>query len=472
MKKTENYFVISNYNYDPRPLLGYCNDYVIYDQSSGQKWKDLLVGANFVNSKHTGHNISDYFRFFIDNYENLPERIALVKGNIYPRHLTKDYFDKVYDNKYYTFLFDRVEYRGNNTRAYFLFSESEYLEYNNSWFVKEHPHWYFQSYNDILSFIYKDPVFPRYNLYSPGACYIVTKEQVLKNTKQFYENILKLIGYTVPVNPFPSEAHQIEWLCHTIYTSNYEVQDYMNGCVDFDAALTKLCESKKVSRKALDFLLKGEGAVQDLGANDQFIKASRASFERVRAISSAKILIIGVHSWHELEYWSQAFPKAMVLGAGILDLPARKEGGTSPQYVNVPLSRILEVSSIRNCEFDLIVYEGYHLKLDVEILSALKESHLGVNGEMYVFDVLSIPTGAINQISKRTSSSVAAYLVKCIPIRYEDNAGKYLIVVKKYKFNLMRAAYSNVYNKLQAFYYGIQWGRRNMFEYLKRRLPV
>lgn len=472
MEKTNNYFVISNYNYDPRHLLEYCDNYIICDQSIEQKYNDILAGTNFVKSKHTGHNISDYFSFFIEHYDNLPECIALIKGNIFPRHLSKEFFDKVYKNKFYTFLFENQKYRTNKSRAYFLFSKNEYLEYNNSWFVKEHPHWYFQKYNEILSFIYKNPIWPRYNLYSPGACYIVTKHQVLKNSKQFYKNILKLISYTDPVNPFPSEAHQIEWLCHTIYTSNYEIQEYMNSDIDFDAALIELCEHKKASRKVLNFMLEGEYAVRDGDANGQFIKASLASFKAIQVAVAPKILIIGVHSWNELECWGKAFPHASVLGTGILELPTRKDNPISLKYIQTSLSRLSEVPSIKSGEFDLIVYEGFHLKLDIEILSDLRESHLKVGGEIFVFDILSIPTCIINRISETNASFGAIYIAKCIPMHYDNIAGKYFVIVKKCKWNLLRSARFLIHNKIQALYYGLHWVRRNLFEYLKRKLPA
>lgn len=471
MEKTDNYFVISNYNCDPRHLLEYCRDYVVYDQSSEQKYKDVLSGANFVTSKHTGHNISDYFKFFIDRYGDLPERISLIKGNIFPRHLSREFFDKVYGNKFYTFLFENKKYNGNKTRAYFLFSENEYLEYNNSWFVKEHPHWYFQKYNEILRFIYKSPELPRYNLYSPGACYIVTKHQVLKNSRQFYKNVLKLITYTIPVNPFPSEAHQVEWLCHTIYTSNYEVQDYMNSDIDFDVALTALCTEKKATRKVLDILMtRNQGRVEADGANRSFIKAGVASFKAVKGIPSAKILVIGVHSWGEIEYWGKAFPNASVIGAGILELAERKGAQDSVQYVRAPLSRLSEMPQIKGEEFDLIVYEGYHLKADAIILSSLKESHLKYGGELFVFDVLSIPMGVIGIISKEMAG--AAYLASCIPVNYDNMSGKYLVRIKKRQPSLLRSVCYRFFNRAVALLYGLHWARWNCLEHFKRRLPV
>src|SRR5262245_26355687 len=127
MKKTTNYFVISNYNYDPRHLLEYCRDYTIYDQSSDRSYKDLLTDVRVVHAAHSGHNISDYFNFFVEHYDSLPDFMALIKGNIFPRHVSKDFFERVYDNQFYTFLFENKATRSVRRPAFFLNSENEYL---------------------------------------------------------------------------------------------------------------------------------------------------------------------------------------------------------------------------------------------------------------------------------------------------------------------------------------------------------
>ena len=61
MKKTDNYFLISNYKTDPLYLLEYCNNYLICDQSEDDEIRKLLSGSNYIETAHTGHNISDYF---------------------------------------------------------------------------------------------------------------------------------------------------------------------------------------------------------------------------------------------------------------------------------------------------------------------------------------------------------------------------------------------------------------------------
>lgn len=238
MKKTQNFFLISSYNCNPNYLLEYCDNYIIYDRSDIDSYKNEISKLKNVKRViNTGHSISDYFKFFIENYDNLPEFILLLKANIIGRHLTKEFFDRVYDNKYYTFLYEENENPIKSKKnIFFKSSESEYLEINNSWYVKFHPHSYFINYNDLLKFIYKSPHLPDYCLYAPGACYLVSKHQVRKYSKEFYENLNKLITYTI-VPKFPSEAHQIERMLHTIFTCNYKLNDYMNDLELFDKQL-------------------------------------------------------------------------------------------------------------------------------------------------------------------------------------------------------------------------------------------
>ena len=91
MKKTDTFFIISNYNTDPEKYLEYCEDYHIYDQSPDIKIREQLKAKytkiSFV--ENSGHNITNYFRYFIDHYDHLPAHMMLVKGNmiggIFPR---------------------------------------------------------------------------------------------------------------------------------------------------------------------------------------------------------------------------------------------------------------------------------------------------------------------------------------------------------------------------------------------------
>ncbi|MBQ9991351.1 MAG: DUF3431 domain-containing protein [Lachnospiraceae bacterium] len=236
MKKTSNFFVIHNFNTIPEYLLEYCEDYLIYDCSTDEKTVEELTkrNYNFRRIPNTGHNITTYFQYFAECYENLPQVVCLCKGNMIPRHLSKEFMDRVYQNTYFTYLFDEKEIANKEL----LLRENMFIEDNNDWYVESpsHPHRYFDSYNSLLSFIYRDPVFPKYHIFAPGACYIVRREQIKKHSPQFYLNLNKIMNYGLDPN-FPSEAHQIERMLPTIFEANYREQEWMNDEKAFELKL-------------------------------------------------------------------------------------------------------------------------------------------------------------------------------------------------------------------------------------------
>ena len=242
MKKTDTFFIISNYNTDPEQYLNYCEDYHIYDQSQDIKIREDLKNKytkiSFV--ENTGHNISDYFRFFIDNYESLPQHMMLAKGNMIGRHVTQKYFERVYSNKCYTTLHDDRGFDDKIGVAYQLY-DGAFLEKNNAWYASFKKHKYFTTYNELLTFVFRDPIIPRWLIFSPGACYIVTREQVLKYPKEFYENLKYLISYTY----FPCEAYHVERMLNVIFCANYEINPHMAEVSGFQRRLNE-CEIHNV----------------------------------------------------------------------------------------------------------------------------------------------------------------------------------------------------------------------------------
>jgi Protein of unknown function (DUF3431) len=232
--KTDTFFIISNYNTDPEQYLQYCNDYHIYDQSPDPKIKAELKGKyskiSFV--QNTGHNITDYFRFFIDYYDKLPAWMILAKGNMIGRHVTQEFFERVYANKCYTLLYDDRTWKDNHGTAYQLY-DGAFLEINNSWYVPTREHRYFNSYDDLLKFLFKDPIFAKWVLFAPGACYIVSRAQVLKYPKVFYQNLMQILDYIY----FPAEAYIVERMLHVIFSGVYELNDYVLDAIEFKQRL-------------------------------------------------------------------------------------------------------------------------------------------------------------------------------------------------------------------------------------------
>lgn len=212
------HFVISNFNTDPAYYLNLCDAYKVYDQSTDPSIAERYAGdANFIRSKHTGHNLSDYFTFIIENWEELSEieAVAFLKGNLVGRHVSEEYFLRVYWRTSYTFLWNDRSYRpipGVSARA----SESEFLEINNSWYAETKLSKYFSTFNELLAFIFAEPQLPEMNLFAPGGCYIVPTSQIKRRPRELYEFLLHIVSY----QHFPAEAYFVERMMHIIFSSN------------------------------------------------------------------------------------------------------------------------------------------------------------------------------------------------------------------------------------------------------------
>jgi len=240
-EKTSTFFVIDNFNTIPLEIIEYCSNYIIFDASTDLEIEPRLVqnGLKYEKIPRTGHNLSTYFSFFYENYDNLPEVICLTKGHMIGRHCSKEFFDRVYDNKFFTYLYeDRQHISQMNKKISFLTMENQYLEVNNSWYVNSasHPHKYFVNLNDLLKCLYYNPVLPEYVSFAPGGCYIVRREQVLKHSKEFYKNLNKVMTYGLNPN-FPVEAHMVERIMPIIFEANYIENEWVNDLQLFDEKL-------------------------------------------------------------------------------------------------------------------------------------------------------------------------------------------------------------------------------------------
>ncbi len=261
MNKTDTFFLIHNYNTVPKELLEYCNDYLVVDASDDEATIKALKHENIkhIHVDNTGHNLTSYFHFFEDHYDELPEWIALLKGNIIGRHVSKEFFDRTYDNKWFTYLYqdkgmwERYKKGGDETSIASLLSEEGYIEENSSWYMNQsHAYRYFYDYDDFCRFVYKDPVIPRYCNFAPGGCYIVNRQQIQKNSRTFYRNLNTLMEYRKEVN-FPAEAYLVERLLPWIFTSRYEVNPWMENEEEFARMLEK-CEKSVNKHREWDAL--------------------------------------------------------------------------------------------------------------------------------------------------------------------------------------------------------------------------
>ena len=114
------FLCISAYNNDLDWLEEYPNPHVIYDKCCFGGWadndnsellppstlKEKYPACNIVDGEENGYNISDYMTFIIDNYDDLPDVICFLKGNTIGRHVRKEIFDHIINNKCFTTIED------------------------------------------------------------------------------------------------------------------------------------------------------------------------------------------------------------------------------------------------------------------------------------------------------------------------------------------------------------------------------
>ena len=217
-KIKKNFLVISNYNNDLRWVSEYTDNYIIYDRSENAGFPDSIDTTKVIKSPNVGYNSYDYFTFIIDNYDNLPDCTIFAKGWSFPRHVRREYFERVMNNEYFTPIEDVKKHSPRFPIAMFS-ANGGYCEYNNSWYLK---HWktkYFTNYNDFLRYIYKDPIIPLYTRFAPGGDYIVPRANILKLPKVVYQNMRTFMSHCQE----PGETHLIERAIHTLWTSNFEL---------------------------------------------------------------------------------------------------------------------------------------------------------------------------------------------------------------------------------------------------------
>jgi hypothetical protein len=216
-----NFLCISNHNNDVNWVKEYDNDYLIYDRSDNDSFID---GLKYVKSPNVGYNIYDIMTFIIDNYNNLPDVTTFCKGNIFPRHVSKELFENVMNSQCFTPIFDFTLHNPQMPISMFS-SDGYYSEINNSWYMGTwHPRKYVTTnYNDFLDYIFENPLHPNYITFVPGANYVVPKNYILKYPVEFYMNLRKFVSY----EHLPIEAHIIERSLYTIWLGNFKVNKNM-----------------------------------------------------------------------------------------------------------------------------------------------------------------------------------------------------------------------------------------------------
>lgn len=215
-KITNSFIVVSNFDNDISWVPEYTDNYLIYNKKGNIP--PNIDPKKVIDQPTFGQSMYDYLTYITDNYDNLPPLVQFVKGNIFPRLMPKEQYDKLCNNSYFTPLEDYEKHKVRYPDS-LLACGGGYMEYNNSWYLNELRHKYFLCFNDFLMFCYQTPVLPVFIRFAPGGCYIVERERLLKIPKRLYESLKQFLIYDMN----PAEAHMMERCIYTWWTSNMEV---------------------------------------------------------------------------------------------------------------------------------------------------------------------------------------------------------------------------------------------------------
>ncbi len=212
--------VISNYNCDPKEVIQKFNFVVLYDQSDNCAIKELIKREypNSIDKNNTGHSLSNYFDFVINNFMILPYRIHFLKSNVSPRHIDANSLDRKLQLDGLVPIFNDKNFEDKPRIAYHLLP-GFFIERNNSWFMQDaHPS-YFSSCNDLLEYIFREPIKPEYLLFAPGGNYSTYGPML----KIYPLNFWKFLYYITSYKFFPPEAYVVERLLFIIFSAEYEI---------------------------------------------------------------------------------------------------------------------------------------------------------------------------------------------------------------------------------------------------------
>jgi hypothetical protein len=177
--------IVARYNEDIEWTIQFSN-VIIYNK--GQK---LNNGHNEIMLNNVGREGHTYYKYICDNYEKLADYTIFLQGRPFdhsPNIINN--LNKYINNKHlsidFEFLSESIHYSSLD------------IECNRYWQCKNiHKNW-----ERVFGLIGGN----HECIFGAGAQFIVSKNKILKNPKSFYENIVKMLEYTID----PLEGYDIE----------------------------------------------------------------------------------------------------------------------------------------------------------------------------------------------------------------------------------------------------------------------
>lgn len=166
-----------------------------------------------------GHSLRNFMEWILKNYDSLPERVAFVKSNIVPRHVDELAFRRKLGSQTFLGLWNEEDFRSNHYQESLLLGGG-YLERNNSWYFQQSKEEsIFENFDTFCDFllVHQYPR-PKWITFSPGACYLTRRENILRAPRGVYEFLRDVSSYKF----FPKEAFAVERVLQTVFSSDVE----------------------------------------------------------------------------------------------------------------------------------------------------------------------------------------------------------------------------------------------------------
>lgn len=235
----------------------------------------LLLGNTFgmdvIATQNYGYNLLPYLKFIIDNYFNLPARVAFIKSNIFPRHVDRFLFaNLIKSHESFVPLADQRGWAGVRWPQSFCSGDNLLCELNNSWYRFKHQRHYFVNYNEFYKtfFDYEFTGIPRYLRFAPGANYIVSLERIMRCSQIYYRNLESILSGS----PFACECHYLERSLAMLWDSRIPLSRKSESMALDLTELALKCKSalrrdSKILHQAKSATIKAVGFLADIGSN-------------------------------------------------------------------------------------------------------------------------------------------------------------------------------------------------------------
>lgn len=177
--------IVARYNEDVKWTKQFPN-VIIYNK--GTKLDDGYSQVFLHNVGREGHT---YYKYISDNYENLADYTIFLQGRPF------DHSPNIISNL--------TKYINNKELSIDFELLSEEI-HNSSLDLESKKYWQCKNIHKTWERVFGENVGNHECIFGAGAQFIVSKKKILKNTKEFYKNIVKILEYTID----PLEGYDIE----------------------------------------------------------------------------------------------------------------------------------------------------------------------------------------------------------------------------------------------------------------------